>query len=112
MKQGFICFNCQNERHIAKDCNMPTRCNNCKRNSHIRKECSSIKCAKYDKKGHVTDNCHSEKINWLKDIVKSLQILKRPTQQSKAVESITPLKRATFRHPVKQQDPFDVVKML
>ncbi len=34
-KQGFICFNCQNEGHMAKDCNMPTRCSNYKRNGHI-----------------------------------------------------------------------------
>src|SRR6266498_6107651 len=33
-KQGFICFNCQNEGHMAKDCNMLTRCGNCKRNGH------------------------------------------------------------------------------
>src|SRR6266498_5047781 len=112
VKQGFICFNCQNERYIAKDCNMPTRCDNCKRNGHIWKECPSIKCAKYGKKGYVVKNYHSEKINWLEDIVEPLQILKRPTKQSENVELVAPLKRATFRHPVEQQDPFDVVETL
>ena len=41
-----------------------------------------------------------------------LQILKKPTKQPETVESIAPLKRATFRHPVEQQDPFDVVETL
>src|SRR6266496_1908974 len=91
-KQGFICFNCQNEGHMAKDCNMPTRCGNCKRNGHTWKECPSIKCAKCGEKGHVAGNCHSEKINWLEDTVESLQILKRPTKQPEAVGLIAPLK--------------------
>ncbi len=91
---------------------MPTRCGNCKKNGYTWKECPSIKCAKCDKKGHVVGNCHSEKINWLKDTVKPLQILKRSTQQPEAGELIAPLKQATFRHPVEQQDPFDVVKTL
>ena len=76
------------------------------------KECSSIKCVKCSKKGHVAENCHSEKINWLKDTVESLQILKRPIKQPEAVEPVALLKRATFRHPVEQQDPFDVVETL
>ncbi len=63
VKQGFICFNCQNEGHMAKDCNMLTKCSNCKRNGYTWKECPSIKCAKCDEKGHVAENCHSEKIN-------------------------------------------------
>ncbi len=87
---------------MAKDCNMPTRCGNCKRNGHTWKECPSIKCAKCGKKGHVAGNCHSEKINWLEDTEKPLQILKRPTKQPETVESIALLKRATFRHPVEQ----------
>ncbi len=91
-KQGFICFNCQNEGYMAKDCNMLTRCGNCKRNGHMQKECSSIKCAKCDEKGHVARNCHSEKINQLEDTVESLQILKRPIKQSETVKPITPLK--------------------
>ena len=62
-KQRFICFNCQNEGHMAKDCNMLIRCSNCKRNSHTWKKCPSIKCAKCDEKGHVAENYHSEKIN-------------------------------------------------
>ncbi len=99
-KQGFICFNCQNEGHMAKDCNMPIRCGNCKRNGHTWKECPSIKCAKCGKKGHVAGNCHSEKINWLEDTVEPLQILKRPSKQPEVVELIAPLKRATFRHSV------------
>ncbi len=45
-------------------------------------------------------NCYSEKINWLKDTVEPLQILKRSTKQPEIVESVAPLKRATFRHPV------------
>ena len=53
-----------------------------------------------------------KKINWLEDTVEPLQILKRPTKQSEIVESVAPLKQATFRHPVEQQDPFDVVKTL
>jgi len=97
---------------MAKDCNMLIRCDNCKRNSHTWKECSSIKCVKCSKKGHVAENCHNEKINWLEDTVEPLQILKRPTKQSEIVESVAPLKQATFRHPVEQQDPFDVVKTL
>ena len=72
----------------------------------------SIKCAKCGEKGHVARNCHSEKINWLEDTVEPLQILKRPTKQPEAVGLIAPLKRATFRHPVEQQDPFDVVETL
>ncbi len=97
---------------MAKDCNMPTRCGNCKKNGHTWKECPSIKYAKCGEKGHVAGNCYSEKINWLEDIVEPLQILKRPTKQLETVESIAPLKRATFRHPVEQQDPFDVVETL
>ncbi len=97
---------------MAKDCNMLTRCGNCKRNGHTWKECPSIKCAKCGEKGHVAGNCHSEKINWLEDTVEPLQILKRPTKQPEAVGLIAPLKRATFRHPVEQQDPFDVVETL
>ena len=84
--------NCQNEGHMARDCNMPTRCGNCKRNSHIWKEYPSIKCAKCDEKGHVMGNCHSEKINWLKDTVEPLQILKRSTKQPETVEFVAPLK--------------------
>ena len=68
-KQGFICFNCQNEGHMVKDCNMLTRCGNCKRNGHTWKECPSIKYAKCGEKEHVAGNCLSEKINWLEDIV-------------------------------------------
>ena len=97
---------------MAKNCNMLTRCGNCKRNGHTWKECPSIKYAKYGKKGHVAGNCYSEKINWLEDTVELLQILKRPTKQPEAVESVAPLKQATFRHPVEQQDPFDVVETL
>ncbi len=80
MKQGFICFNCQNEGYMAKDCNMPTRCGNCKRNGYTWKEYLSIKYAKCDEKRHVAENCYSEKINWLEDTVELLQILKRPTE--------------------------------
>ncbi len=72
----------------------------------------SIKCTKCGEKRHVAGNCHSEKINWLEDIVEPLQILKRLIQQSEAGESIASLKRATFRHPVEQQDLFDVVETL
>ena len=68
---------------MAKDCNMLTRCGNCKRNGHTWKECPNIKCAKYDEKEHVAENCHSEKINWLEDIFEPLQILKRPTNNQK-----------------------------
>src|SRR6266540_1450643 len=82
VKQGFICFNCQNEGHMAKDCNMLTRYGNCKRNGYTWKECPSIKCAKCGEKGHVAGNCHSEKINWLEDTVEPLQILKRRTTQA------------------------------
>ncbi len=77
---------------MAKDCNMPTRCGNCKRNDHTWKEYPSIKCAKCDEKGHVMGNCHSEKINWLKDTVEPLQILKRSTKQPETVEFVAPLK--------------------
>ncbi len=63
-------------------------------------------------KGHVAGNCYSEKINWLEDTVEPLQILKRPTKQPEVVEPVAPLKQATFRHPVEQQDPFDVVETL
>ena len=77
---------------MAKDCNMLTRCDNCKRNGHTWKECLSIKCAKCDEKGHVAGNCHSEKINWLENTVKPLQILKRLTQLPEVVESIASLK--------------------
>ena len=97
---------------MAKDCNMPTRCGNCKRNGHIWKEYPSIKYAKYDEKGYVARNCHSEKINWLEDTVEPLQILKRPTKQPETIELVVFLKRATFRHPVKQQDLFDIVETL
>ena len=81
---------------------MPTRCNNCKKNSHIWKKYPSIKCAKCGKKGYVAENCYSEKINWLKDTVEFLQILKRPTKQPETIESVAPLKWATFRHSVEQ----------
>jgi len=81
---------------------MPTRCDNCMRNGYIWKECLSIKYAKCDEKGYIASNCYSKKINWLEDTVEPLQILKRPTQQPEAGESIVPLKQATFRHPVKQ----------
>ena len=57
---------------MAKDCNMLIRCSNCKRNGHSWKEFPSIKCIKYDEKGHVAGNYISEKINWLKNIIKSL----------------------------------------
>ncbi len=57
---------------------MLTRCDNCKRNGYTQKKYPSIKYAKCDEKGHVTDNCYSEKINWLKDTVEPFQILKRP----------------------------------
>ena len=73
---------------MAKDCNMLTRYGNCKRNGHTWKECSSIKCAKCGEKGHVVRNCHSEKINWLRDTVEPLQILKRPTKPPEAVELV------------------------
>jgi len=79
-KQGFICFNYQNEEYIAKDCNMPIRCDNCKRNGHTWKECPSIKYAKCDEKGHIARNCISKKINWLENTIELLQILKRPTK--------------------------------
>ncbi len=94
---------------MAKDYNMPTRCGNCKRNGFTWKECPSIKCGE---KGHIAGNCHSEKINWLEDTVEPLQILKRPTKQPEVVEQVALLKQATFRHPVEQQDPFDIVKTL
>ncbi len=81
---------------------MLTRYNNCKKNGHIWKECPSIKCAKCGEKRHVAWNCHSEKINWLEDTDESLQILKRPIKSSKTIESVTPLKRTTFRHLVEQ----------
>ncbi len=51
---------------------MPTRCSNCKRNGHTWKECPNIKYVKYDEKGHIAGNCHSEKINWLEDTVEPL----------------------------------------
>ncbi len=85
---------------MAKDYNMLTRCDNCKRNGYTWKECLSIKYAKCDEKGHVAGNCHSEKINWLEDIVEPLQILKRPTKQPETIESVAPLKQAIFRHLV------------
>ncbi len=62
-KQEFICFNCQNKGHIAKDCNMPIRCDNYKRNGHTWKEYPSIKCIKCDEKGHIAENCIGKKIN-------------------------------------------------
>jgi len=68
-KQGFICFNCQNEEYMAKDCNMLTRCGNCKRNGHTWKEYLNIKYAKCGKKGYIIGNYHSKKINWLEDTV-------------------------------------------
>ncbi len=97
---------------MAKDCNMPTRCGNCKRNGHTWKKCPNIKCAKCGEKGYVVENYHSKKINWLEDTVEPLQILKRSTKQPKTVEPVASLKQATFRYPVEQQDPFDVVKTL
>src|SRR6266542_2209596 len=60
----------------------------------------------------IDEMYHSEKINWLEDTVEPLQILKRPTKQPEAIGLIAPLKRAIFRHPVEQQDPFDVVETL
>ena len=38
--------------------------------------------------------------------------MKRPTKQPETVELIVLLKRATFRHLVEQQDPFDIVETL
>ncbi len=86
---------------MAKDYNMPTRCGNCKKNGHTWKEYPSIKYVKCGEKRHVAGNCHSEKINWLKDIVEPLQILKRSIKQPKTIKLVAPLKWATFRHPVK-----------
>ena len=91
---------------------MPIRCSNCKRNSYSWKKCLSIKYIKCNEKGHVAGNCISEKINWLEDTIKPLQILKRPTRQPETVKLVVSLKWATFRYPVKQQDPFDIVKTL
>ncbi len=44
--------------------------------------------------------------------MKLLQILKKPTKQSETIEPVASLKRATFRHSVEQQDPFDMIKSL
>jgi len=81
---------------MIKVCNMSTRCGNCKRNGHTWNECPSIKYAKCDEKRHVAGNCISEKINWLKDIVESFQILKRFIKQLKTIEPVASLKRAIF----------------
>ncbi len=71
---------------------MPTRCSNCKRNSYNWKEYPNIKYAKCSKKGHVAKNYISEKINWLEDMVKPLQILKRFIKQSETIELVVSLK--------------------
>ncbi len=60
----------------------------------------------------MAKNCHSEKINWLKDTVESLQILKRPIKQPEIIEPVASLKRVTFKHSVKQKNPFDEVESL
>ncbi len=44
--------------------------------------------------------------------MKPLQILKKPIKQSETIELVAPLKQASFRHPVEQQDPFDIVENL
>ncbi len=43
--------------------NISTRYENCKKIGYNWKKCSSIKCAKYEEKGHIVANCVSEKIN-------------------------------------------------
>ncbi len=65
---------------MVKDCNMPTRGSNYQKNSYSWKEYPNIKYVKYNEKGYVAENYISEKINWLKDIVEPLQILKRSTK--------------------------------
>ena len=77
---------------MVKDCNITTRCSNCRRNSYSWKEYSSIKYAKCNEKEYVARNCISEKINWLEDIVKPLQILKRLIKQSEVVELVASFK--------------------